>query len=70
MTPKEKEIVGYAVKKDFDFGLLSEKSRIGTIKVDRVFWTKYTNLRRDFEIMHQSLIDKIGDRFKVNKLLK
>lgn len=66
---KEKEIVGYAIKKDFDFGMLSEKSRIATIKVDKLFWIKYVNLRHDFEIMHQSLIDKVGDIYKINNLL-
>ena len=31
---KEKEIIGYAVKKEFDFGRLSEEVRQGIIKVD------------------------------------
>ena len=67
---KEKEIVGYAIKKDFDFGMLREESRKGTIKVNKDIWIKYVGLRHDFEIMHQALINKIGKRFKVNELLK
>jgi len=66
---KENEIVGYMVKKDFDIGKLSEESRIGTIKVNKDIWIKYVGLRHDFEILHQSLIDKIGNKFKVNELL-
>ena len=47
--------IGYAKKRELDFGRLSKEVSEGTIKVDEKIWIDYCNKRLEFEQIHKTL---------------
>ncbi len=59
----EKIEIGYAKKRDIDFGNLREDYRDGTIKVDKEAWFMYVKKRTEFEQMHRALMDSLPKKY-------
>ena len=57
---KENIEVSYAKTHSLDFGNFEGE---GTIKVDKEWWLRYVELRKEFEILHHKLVMKLPDKF-------